>query len=92
MAQDSPPDDVVVRGRFPAAGGSGPSDPTVEARLARLEVAVDAIRLDLAEIKGKMSNMPTTFQLVLMQAAIIVTVFAAAIGLSLALLKFASGH
>ncbi|HVB18291.1 MAG TPA: hypothetical protein VNF04_17305 [Stellaceae bacterium] len=92
MAQGSPPDDVVVRGRFPTAGGSGPDDPNVEARLAHLESAVDAIRLDLAEIKGKLSNMPTTFQLVFMQAAIIVTVFAGAIGLSFALLKFASGH
>ncbi len=92
MAQGSHPDDVVVRGRFPAAGGSGPGDPTIEGRLARLEAAVDAIRLDLAEIKGKLSNMPTTFQLVFMQAAIIVAVFAGAIGLSLALLKIASGH
>ena len=93
MAQGSPPDNVIGHDRFPRLpGGTGPDDPTLEARLARLEAAIEAIRLDLAEIKGKMSNMPTTFQLVFMQAAIILTVFAAAIGLSLALLKFASGH
>ena len=88
MAQGSPPDDVVVRGRFPTAGGSGPDDPNVEARLARLESGMDAVRLDLAEIKGKLSNIPTTFQLVFILACFVVTIFAAAFGL----LKLAALH
>ncbi|HVC54570.1 MAG TPA: hypothetical protein VND95_01365 [Stellaceae bacterium] len=91
MAQGSESDNIIGHGRF-GTGGSGTNDPPVETRLVHLEAAVGAIRLDLAEIKGKLSNMPTTFQLVFMQAAIIVAVFAGAIGLSLALLKIASAH
>jgi len=68
------------------------SDPSVEARLARLEAGIDQIRPDLAKMDGKLSNVPTTFQLVFMQAAIIVAVFGGAIGLAFALLKFAGGH
>jgi len=71
----------------------------VGARLAALETAVreirqelQSIRLDLAEIKGRLSNLPTTFQLVFMQGTIIIAVFAGAIGLSFALMKFASGY
>jgi hypothetical protein len=67
----------------------------MEARVALLEGAVveirrelQAIRLDLAEIKGKLSNKPTTVQLVFMQAAVILTVFFGAF----ALLKFGSPH
>jgi hypothetical protein len=87
------PDDI------PPTGGSGRRNPGLEARVAVLEAAVDdirsdlkAIRVDLARMDGKLSNVPTTFQLVFMQAAIIVAVFGGAIGLAFALLKFASGH
>jgi hypothetical protein len=93
---DEAPDNVIGRGRFPPnSGGSGPYDPGTEARVAKLEAAVDeiradvkAIRLDLPEIKGKLSNVPTTFQLVFMQAALILAIFAGAFGLS----KLASSH
>jgi len=60
----------------------------VEVRLTRIETAVDAIRLDLAEIKGKLSNLPTTFQLLYMQAGLILAIFAAAFGL----LRLAAPH
>jgi hypothetical protein len=77
------------------SGSDFPKDPSMEARVSALETAVaeigkelQAIRLDLAEIKGKLSNVPTTFQLVFMQAALILTIFAAAF----ALLRFASPH
>ena len=93
---DEARDNIIGYGRFPpGAGGSGPHDPVTEARFARLETAIDdiradprAIRLDLAEIKGKLSNMPTTFQLVFMQAALVLAIFAGAFGL----LKLASPH
>jgi hypothetical protein len=89
MAQGSDLDNVIRPGQFAAGGGgSGSNDPPVEARLVRLEAAVDAVRLDLAEIKGKLSNMPTTVQLVFMQVAVILTVFFGAF----ALLKFGSPH
>ena len=88
MAQGSDSDNVIRPGQFAAGGGSGSNDPPVEARLVRLEAAVDAVRLDLAEIKGKLSNMPTTFQLVFMQVAVILTVFFGAF----ALLKFGFPH
>ena len=91
-----PPDNVIGRGRFPpGAGDSGPNEPGIEIRVATLEAAANdirrdlqAIRLDLAEMKGKLSNMPTTFQLVFMQAGLILTIFAAAFGL----LKLSSIH
>jgi hypothetical protein len=100
MAQTPEPGNVIRPSQFvPPPGGSGPNDPTVEARLARLEVAVDeirkelqAIRIDLARIEGRLSNLPTTLQLVFMQATIIVAVFAAAVGLSLALIRLAASH
>ena len=98
MAQGSPPDNVIGRDRFPP-GGSGPHDPGVEARLARLEVNVDdirtelqAIRVDIARMDGKLSNVPTTFQLVFMQAAIILAVFGGAMAFAFALIRVAAGH
>lgn len=103
MAEKSS-DNIIRPSRFfSAAGGSGPRDPTVEARLAALETAIremqqelQAIRVELAEIKGeirgKLSNLPTTFQLIFMQAGFILAAFAAAFGLAFALLKLASPH
>jgi hypothetical protein len=65
----------------------------VEARLARLETAVDeirkdmqALRHDVAEIKGKLSNMPTTVTLL----GLVVAVLAAGFGMALAVAKLAS--
>jgi hypothetical protein len=92
MAQGSESDNIIRPGQFSGtAGGSGPDDPGVEARLSRLETAVDemrkelqAIRIDLAEIKGKLSNMPTTVTLF----GLVVTVFGAAF----ALVKLTSMH
>ena len=82
MARTPESGNVIRPSQFvPPPGGSGPNDPTVETRLARLEAAVEAIRLDLAEIKGKLSNVPTTFQLVFILAGFVVTIFAAALGL-----------
>jgi hypothetical protein len=93
---DEAADNVIGRGRFPpGAGGSGPRDPGTEARLSILELAVDeirtelrGIRVDLAEIKGRLSNIPTTFQLVFMQAGLILAIFAGVFGF----LKLAALH
>jgi hypothetical protein len=85
-----------------AGGGSGPHDPGMEQRMTSLEGAVGEIRsdlknilrdiqrvsLDVAEIKGKVSNVPTTFQLIYMQIGFILAIFAA----SFALLKLALPH
>ena len=87
---------MIRPSRFaPGAGGSGPDDPTVEIRLAALEAAaadirreLREIRLDLAEIWGKLSNVPTTFQLVFMQSGLILAIFVAA----LAVLRLAPPH
>ncbi len=100
------PDEVQSGGGPPRDQSMEARVSAVEAPLGRLEDAVDEIRaelkalradmtelrIDIAEMKGRMANLPTTFQLVYMQTAIIVTVFAAAVGLSLALIKFAAGH
>ncbi len=49
------------------AGGGG-GDHTggmeLERRVTKLEEAIIAIRLDIAEMKGKLSNLPTTWQLI----------------------------
>jgi len=100
MAQGSASDNVIRPSQFMArAGGSGPDDPDLEARLARLEASVEdirkeilAIRLDLAEIKGRLTNIPTTFQLVFMLATFTVATFVGATGLSLAVVRLAGGH
>ena len=89
MAQGSSPDNVIRPSQFaPTSGGAGPSDPPLEARLAQLEANVDeirkelqAIRIDLARMDGKLSNVPTVFQLLFMQAGLILAIFAAAFGL-----------
>jgi hypothetical protein len=86
MAGKEPTDNVIGRGRWPPSrGGSGPHDPTIEGRLAHLEAVVEeirkelqAIRLDLTRMDGRLSNLPTTLQLVFMQAAFILAAFAAA--------------
>jgi hypothetical protein len=77
-----------------APGGGGPHDPRMEARVSVLENDVKDIKADLrrimldtAEIKGRVSQMPTSVQLLFMQAGLIVTLFGAAF----ALLKLA-GH
>jgi hypothetical protein len=75
------PDDVRNGGDF------APSS-NVEARLSALGAGQQAIRVDLAEIKGRLSNMPTSFQLVFILAAFVVTIFAASLGL----LKLTSLH
>jgi hypothetical protein len=63
--------------------------------LARLEAGIDelrkelqAVRLDIARIDGKLSNMPTTVTLL----GLIVTIMAAGFGMALAVAKLASSH
>jgi hypothetical protein len=78
----------------------------LEARVGRIEVTVDeirkelqalraemtALRLDVAEIKGRLQNIPTTFQLVFMLAAFTVATFIRATGLALAVLRLGGAH
>jgi hypothetical protein len=67
-------------GGLPTGGGSGydgTMPPSLEARVNTLETKVSEIASDMktvvkdvAEIKGKLSNMPTTFQLLSWQIGI----------------------
>jgi hypothetical protein len=75
------PDDVRNGGEFTPSSN-------VEARLSALEAGQQAIRVDLAEIEGRLPNMPTSFQPVFILAAFVVTIFAASLGL----LKLTSLH
>lgn len=47
-----------------AGGGDHTDGMELVRRVEKLEEAVLAIRLDIAEMKGKLSNLPTTWQLV----------------------------
>ncbi len=79
------------------SGGRGPYDPGMEARIVALEGDVKEIKgdvkrlaIDMAEIKGRLSQMPTTVQLV----TLVFSIFGAAIALLggvFAVLRF-SGH
>ena len=83
--------------RFPSegggqSGGSGPEDPMLEARVARLEddmkdvkASLKSIELSLAEIKGRMSSIPTSFQLMTM----VITTWSAGAAIVFTLLRFA---
>jgi hypothetical protein len=72
----------------------------LEAAVTEIRTELKAIREDLAnlknvpvelaEIKGRLSNLPTSFQLVFVLATFAVTSFLGATGLSLAIIKF--GH
>jgi hypothetical protein len=46
-----------------------------------IEDAVMAIRVDLAEIKGKLSHMPTTWSLVVIVIGVVFTVMAGTLGI-----------
>ncbi len=84
------------------SGGDYPQGPGVEARLTLLETAVAeirielkairgelaALRVDVAEMKGRLTNIPTTFQLIYMQTAFVLAIFAAAF----TLLRFGAPH
>jgi hypothetical protein len=54
-----------------APGGGGPHDPSMEARLTRLEADFQAMRADLSAsrsdtsyIRGRLESLPTTWQMV----------------------------
>ena len=60
----------------------------MEARVKALEDDMREIKadlrrlaLDVAEIKGRVSNLPTAVQLMFMQAGLIIAIFAGAFGL-----------
>ena len=62
------------------------------ARFARLEIGMDQLRQDLAEIRGRLTNIPTNFQIAFMLATFTVATFIGATGLSLAILRLAGGY
>lgn len=86
------PNEVSGGGDYPQGSSLEARVSALEARLARIEAAVDAIRLDLAEIKGRLANIPTTFQIVFMLATFTVATFIGATGLSLAVVRLAGSH
>jgi hypothetical protein len=67
------------------------SEIRTELKAIREELAnLKNVPIDLAEIKGRLSNIPTSFQIVFILAAFAVTSFVGATGLSLAIIRF--GH
>ena len=93
------PDEVHSGGDYPQGQSLEARVSALEARLARVEAAIEAmqkellaIRIELAEMRaemrGRLSNIPTTFQLIYMQGGFVLAIFAAAF----ALLRFAPPH
>lgn len=77
-----------------AIGGGGPHDPGMEARVAALEADMKEVKtdlkrigLDVAEIKGRVANLPTTLQIVFIQAGLTLTTFGIAVASMFALIK-----
>ncbi len=73
-------------------GGSGPEDPMLEQRVARLEAdvseiktSVKSIEVTLAEIKGKLSQAPSWLQLI----GVVISTWMAGAGIVLAIIKYA---
>lgn len=71
--------------------GSGPEDPMLEQRVAKLEAdvseiktSVKSIEVMLAEIKGKLSQSPTWLQLI----AVVISTWMAGAGIVMAVIKF----
>ena len=88
-------DDKIIRLIQPdqnsSAGGSGPEDPMLEQRVARLETdvseiksSVKSIEITLAEIKGKLSQLPTWLQLI----GVVISTWMAGAGIVMAIIKF----
>lgn len=76
------------------AGGGGPHYPDMEARVASLEADMKEVKtdlkrigLDVAEIKGRVSNLPSTLQIVFIQAALTLSTFGIAAATMFALVK-----
>ena len=60
--------------------------------LKAIRAELTSLRVDVAEIKGRLANIPTSFQLVFMLAAFAVATSIGATGLSLAVLRFSGAH
>ena len=94
MIGDQSPNVIRPQRWNPSGGGGGPSDPDMTERVTRLERAVDdiktvlgrlepaitKIRDDTNEMKGKLSQMPTVWQL----TALIIAIF----GLAFVVVRF----
>ena len=97
------PDEVHGGGDVPRDPSIEARVSALETRLDRLEAAIEelrkelqALRVDLvefrAEMRGRLANIPTTFQLVFMLTTFTVATFVGATGLSLAVVRLAGGH
>ena len=66
-----------------AGGGGGDHTGGMDMtrRIEKLEDAVVAIRVDLAEIKGKLSHMPTTWSLLVIIIGVVFTVMGGTFGI-----------
>jgi len=97
------PDEVNSGGEFPKDPGLEARVAAVEARLDRIETATEELRKELqafrvefiefrAEIRGRLTNVPTTFQIAFMLATFTVATFIGATGLSLTILRIVGAH
>jgi len=68
----------------------------IRAELRAIRAELSELRLEVAEMRGEMrgrlSSLPTTFQLVFILAGFTVATFVGATGLSLTVLRLAGGH
>jgi hypothetical protein len=93
------PDEVHSDGDYPKDHGLGTRVAILETLVVEIRTDLKAIRTDLtdlkvefaemrAEIRGRLTNIPTYFQIVFMLATFAVATFVGATGLALAVLRF----
>jgi hypothetical protein len=94
------PDDVTSGGDYPKDAGLEARVSAIEARPDRMEAAIAELRKELqafrlefvefrAEMRGRLTNIPTTFQIAFILAAFTVATFIGSTGLALTILKLA---
>jgi hypothetical protein len=97
------PDEVSSGGDYPQGPSLEARVSGVEARLDRIEAAIEEFRQELqafqlefvefrAEMRGPLTNLPTTFHIAFMLATFAVAAFIGATGVALAVIRLGGAH
>jgi hypothetical protein len=72
--QEAAADRAAAVDRAPDGGDSGGMPPDLDKRVEKLENKVDRIGLDVAEIKGKVSQLPTVWHVVVLNFSLAIAI------------------